>query len=154
MRELTPDEQALRDRRRAGFEAFFQESMPVLVEFMNNLELPEPHMVLRDPDRFLAPVDAWMRNQEVAAEDRVWILTRLGYFIGQLLNARHGGHWFLNEVPDSRYFLRYVVGRFTRIPNPNAMVDPFHVADVYLSQPAGRSLSAFVNEVEQELQRS
>jgi hypothetical protein len=151
MRELTSDEQALRDKRRTGFDAFFQESIPVVVDFVTNLELPEPHMVLIEPEKFQAPIGAWMSSQQVTAEDRVWILTRLGYFVGHLLNSRHGGHWFLNEAPDSRYFLRYVVGRFTRLPNPNAMVDPFHVADVYLSEPPGRSLSAILNEVEYEL---
>ena len=62
--------------------------------------------------------------------------------------------WFLNEIPDSRYFLRYVVGRFAGAPNPAAMVDPFQVADVYLSRPPGRSLSAIVSQVEDELRRS
>jgi hypothetical protein len=95
-----------------------------------------------------------MRHQRVDPEDRVWTLTRLGYFIGELLIQRLGGCWFLNEIPDSRSFLRYVVGRFTSIRNPHAMSDPFFVADVFLSEPTGRSLSYTVDQVVGELRNS
>ena len=154
MRELTEDEQGELDRRRARIDAFLAERMPVLCEFAQRLELCDPPMIVADPDRFLPSIDAYMRNQVVTPEDRVWILTRLGYLIGEVLIQRLSGSWFLNEIPDSRYFLRYVVGRFAGAPNPAAMVDPFQAAEVYLSQPPGRSLSAIVKEAEDELRGS
>jgi hypothetical protein len=153
MRELTEDEQRERDRRRASFEAFLTERMPVLSDFARRLELRDPLMIVADPERFLPSIDAYMRDQVVAPEDRAWILARLGYLIGELLVLRLSGCWFLNEVPDSRYFLRYVVGRFASASNPAATVDPFGVAEFYLSQPPGRSLPAIVRQVEDELRR-
>src|SRR5438132_10181874 len=81
MRNLSETEQALRERRRAGFDAFFQESRPVLVDFMKRLGFEEPHAVLLDARKFLGPLDAWMRAQVVGTDQRTWILTRLGYFI-------------------------------------------------------------------------
>jgi hypothetical protein len=154
MRELTEHEQGERDRRRAGLDSFLAQRMPVLSDFAQRLELRDPPMIVANPDRFLPSIDAYMKDQIVTPEDRVWILTRLGYLIGEVLVQRLSGSWFLNEIPDSRYFLRYVVGRFAGAPNPAAMVDPFQVADAYLSRPPGRSLSAIVSQVEGELRRS
>jgi hypothetical protein len=154
MRELTQHEQGERNRRLAGMDAFLAERMPVLSDFAQRLELRDPAMIVADPERFLPSIDAYMRDQVITAEDRVWILTRLGYLVGELLVQRLSGSWFLNEIPDSRFFLRYVVGRFADVPNPAAMVDPFHVADVYLSQEPGRSLSTIVKQVEDELRCS
>jgi hypothetical protein len=151
MRELTEQEKANRDRLRGKMEQFLAERMPLLADFAERLELKDSVMIVIDPEKFLEPVDEFMRYQVVEPEDRGWTLTRLGYFIGELLVHRLGGCWFLNEIPDSRYFLRYVVGRCTGISNSDAMIDPFYVADVYLSEPAGRSLSNFLDQVTGEL---
>jgi hypothetical protein len=128
--------------------------MPVLTEFIALLGMPNPHMVLMEAQQYLPAVDSYMKRQTVAPEDRIWILTRLGYFIGELLVQRFAGCWFLDEIPDSRYFLRYVVGRFARIPNPNAMVEPFYTADVYLSQLPEQSLTGIIDKVVNELANS
>jgi hypothetical protein len=154
MRELSKQEQRRRDRLRIALDQFLAERMPVLADFANRLELTDPVIIVADPEKFLQPIDEFMRYQILEPEDRVWILTRLGYFIGELLINRLGGCWFVNEIPDSRYFLRYVVGRFPSIGNANAMIDPFYVADVYLSQPPGRSLSMFLDQVTEELRGS
>ena len=154
MRDLTEHEQDERDRRRAGIDAFLAERMPVLSDFAQRLKLRDAPMIVADPGRFLPSIDAYLKDQVVTPEDRVWILTRLGYLIGEALVQRLSGSWFLNETPDSRYFLRYVVGRFAGAANPAAMVDPFQVADACLSQPPGRSLSDTVRQVEDELRRS
>ncbi len=153
MRELTEEERGILERRRSGFDAFFQESRPVLVDFMDRLELPEPHMVLRDAERYLLPVDSWMKSQVVMPEDRIWILTRIGYFIGELLNQRFGGYWFLDEDPQSPYFSQYVVGQFTGVPNPYARISPLALAAYYVDQPPGRSLSDLLTGAEEELRQ-
>src|SRR5262249_34954177 len=145
MRDFTEEEKATRDRRVAAFERFFEESVPVLVDFAERLELPEPHLVVRDASRYLGPIDEWMKPQLIDPEDRVWILTRIGHFIGELLTQRFGGHWYLDEDPESPYFLHYVVGRFSRLSNPDQKVSPFAIAGYYVSQPAGRSLRDVVD---------
>jgi hypothetical protein len=151
MRELTDQEKAERDRRRSGFNGFVSERMPVLADFAQALDLSNPPMIVADPGLYLLSIDEFMRDQVVERDDRVWMLTRLGYFIGEVLVQRLGGCWFLNEIPDSRYFLRYVVGKFSGVGNPNAMIEPFQVAEALLAEPPGRSLSDIIGEVEAEL---
>lgn len=151
MRELTDREIAERDLRREEFERFIAERMPVLADFADALGLKQPTMIVAQPEHYLPSIDLFMEKQVIRPDDRNWILTRIGYFIGELLVDRLGGCWFLNEIADSRYFLRYVVGQFARVQNPNAMVDPFYVAVVFVDQPPGRRLAALVQEVEAEL---
>lgn len=151
MRELTDAEQAELKRRKEKQGKFLAERLPVLADFAERLELPNSIMIVNDPASYLPAIDDFMRDQIVEPEDRAWIMTRIGYFIGELLVQRQGGCWFLNEIPDSRFFLRYVVGKFRRGINPYAMVDPFNVADEYLAELPGQSLQNIVNEVESEL---
>jgi hypothetical protein len=75
----------------------------------------------------------------------VWIVARLAYFIGELLIARLGGGiWKLNEMPETRTFLHYVV-EFPRAAIPRAMVAPFELAAAFVDTPAPRSLTALVD---------
>lgn len=74
-------------------------------------------------------------------------MARVGYFAGEVLVQRLGGCWLVCDAPDSRFFGRYVVGRFRRVPNPAAITDPVEVAAAYLSQPPGRSLAGMLAEV-------
>jgi hypothetical protein len=154
MRELTTDQRALFERRRSQLDAFFEESRPVLVDFMTRLELPEPHLVLKDAVRYLPAVDQWMSAQVVTPEDQNWIGTRIGYFIGEVLNQHLGGHWFVEDDPQSPNFGQYVVGRFTQVPNPSATASPFALAMYYVSQTPSRSLSDLIARVEKELRGS
>lgn len=151
MRDLTAAEQREIERRKAGFPQFFQELMPVLSDFIERLGAPDAPMVIAEPDRFIPLVDTFMKNQMIDTEDRIWIVTRVGYLIGEYLARLLGGSWYVNEVPDSRYFARYVVGRFARTPKSNACVDPMAIAEAYVSEPPGRCLTTTLRSVEQEL---
>lgn len=151
MREQTSEERELLDRRRIGFDVFLNERMPVLTDFMRLVELPDPALVLVQADQYLPAINQWLKTQAIEPADRTWILTRIGYFIGEYLVQRLGGCWFLNEVSDSRYFGRYVVGQFVRASNPNAMVDPFTVADICVTEPPGRSLLSLLESVERDI---
>jgi hypothetical protein len=139
------------EQRRANFDRFLQERMPVLVDFVERLQLPNPQLVIAEPDLYLQAVSDFMQDQIVMPEDRVWVLTRLGYFIGELLIQRFSGCWHVDEDPESRFFTRYVVGQFARVPRPTSRVDPFAVADAYLSEPPRRNLSKSVEEVMREI---
>ena len=149
MRELTQQEKEMLNKRRSGLAQFIAEKGPVLEDFADRLGIPPE--TGRDTSRALAPIEEFMRKQVVSPESRSWILTRLGYLIGDVLAQKFSGFWFLNELPDSRYFLRYVVGRFAALGGSNAMVDPFEVADAYLSEPPGRDLFQYLAEVENGL---
>jgi hypothetical protein len=138
-------------RRRDGFESFLAERLPVLTDFIQRLQLPNPALVLVDAEKYVPSVDMWMKDQIVEPADFEWLLARLGYLIGEFFVQRFSGCWFLNEVPGSRYFGRYVVGRFVRAPNFNAMIDPLAVAHAYISEPPGRSLTGLLESVQGEL---
>lgn len=154
MRELTEDERRKRDRRRAAFDEFLAARMPVLADFADRLGLQQPAMIVADPSAFLPAISTYLTQQAVSPEDRLWILERLGYYFGELLVQQFAGRWLIDEVPDSRYFLRYVVGGFRRLRNPAAMIDPFEVADAYLSTPPGRDMQALLDDVFRELERA
>jgi hypothetical protein len=154
MRDLSPDERELLQRRRAEFGVFFAEMMPTLKDFLSQLGARESAYVVRDADRFLLIIEQWGSEISANSENRIFLITRLGYYIGELLVQRWSGCWFVNDIPDSRYFGRYVVGRFARLKNLGAMIDPFFVADSYVSMPPKRSLVGIVSEVEEELKNA
>jgi hypothetical protein len=91
MHGLTEDERNLIARRRDGFEQFLAERMPALSEFMASLELPEPELVLVDAESFLAPLDQWLAIQTIEADDRDWLLKRIGYYVGEYLVQQLAG---------------------------------------------------------------
>ncbi|HEY4259147.1 MAG TPA: hypothetical protein VGM98_03260 [Schlesneria sp.] len=154
MRKLTPDEQELLDNRKRSFEAFHEERMPVLVHFMEVLSLPEPGLVLVHAERYLPPLDQWLQRQTINDEHRAWLGARVTYFVGEYFAQMLNGYWLVNEYPDTRTFARYVIGGFSRIPNSNAMLDPFSIADECLAEPPGRSLTRLLAEGEQQLMKS
>jgi hypothetical protein len=68
-------ESALKDEeiiehRQKQFDSFLQERMPVLADFMGLLELPDPAMVLVEADRYLPPLDAWLKDQVISPSDK------------------------------------------------------------------------------------
>jgi hypothetical protein len=60
------------------------------------------------------------------------LITRLGYFVGEYCVQKYSGCWFVDDLGGSRYFGRYVAGRFASVANESAMVDPFLVAQEYV----------------------
>lgn len=151
MRQLSSEETELLRRRSEQLASFLSERMPVLADFAVSLELDDPPTMVADPGRYVPSVDAFIRNQVVEEADRPWIVTRLGYLIGEVLIQKFRGHWFLNDLPDSRYFGGYVVGQFTGLSNPCAMIDPFEFANAIIALPPGRSLRNSLAELERDL---
>jgi len=145
---MTPEEQKLLVERRKCFDGFLEELCPVLHEFAEDLQLPNPPMILVEPDDYVAPIAQFMRDQIVGEDDRIWVITRLAYFIGEVLCKRLEGCWFLNDWPETRYFLRYVVGQFGAGTRPNVMADPFEAASEFIAHPPGRNLGKFIDEIE------
>jgi hypothetical protein len=141
-------------RRRAGFDQWLAERIPVLRDFAAALELPDPPLIVADPERYLPAIDAWLRVQTVESEDWDWAVSRVGYYTGEVLVQRFAGCWLVCDAPASRFFARYVVGQFRRAANPAVVADPVEVAATCLSQPPGRSLAAMVEAVGAELLRS
>jgi hypothetical protein len=154
MRTLTNEEIATRDRRRTDFDRFFEEGIDVLGEFMQLLGLPNPYMVVNEAEKYLTPVSDWIKDRVVEPQDRILMLTRIAYFIGELINQRFGGCWYLDEDPESPYFLQYVVGQFTKLGGNNSSVAPFPLANYFVNQAQGRDLAKLIADVEAEILRS
>lgn len=138
-------------KRRDNFEKFLAERMSVLAEFAKTLGFENPNYIVASPSAYLSDIDCFMKNQIITDDDKVWIKVRLGYYIGELFIEKFGGCWFINELPNTRFFLRYVVGKFTHFENQNIMFDPFEVIETYLNLPVGRSLENLILEIENEI---
>lgn len=151
---MTSEETLLLEKRKAGFQQFYQELMPVLVDFAEKLGISPAHEILRRADQFVQYLDKALESMAVADEqDKAWLLPRMGYFIGEYFVQKYGGCWYVNDIRGSRYFGRYVVGRFSRLNSPAAMLDPFLIAQDYVDTPVPRHLEKWLTEVEGELMR-
>jgi len=139
------------ETQKERFDSFREERMPVLHDFSQKLGLSNPHEILINPDPFLPPINNWLSEQEIPEDAQNWILVRIGYFIGELLIEKYDGCWSVCETSSSRYYGHYVVGDFSLVNTPNAMVAPMEAAFELINQPKGRSLTNIVNEIELSL---
>lgn len=151
MRALSDSEKDVLTKRRQAFGAFLEERMPVMASFAEQLEIYPASRIVSDPSSCIEPIARFVRYQSIEPEDRVRLITRLGYYIGELLIQRCGGCWGINELPGTRFFLRYVVWQFARPINPNAQLDPFEIAAVLLDSPADKDLRGVIDAVLKEL---
>lgn len=149
---MTSEKVLLLEKRKAGFDEFYQSLMPTLVDFAGRMGINPGHEVLKNATQFAPYLDNALQNMAVADDrDRVWLLTRMGYFIGEYFAQKYGGCWYVNEISGSRYFGRYVVGQFVSLGNAALMLDPFEVAQVYIDSPIPRQLDSLLKEVDVEL---
>jgi hypothetical protein len=147
---LTREQQETLSRRRGAFDSYFAESMPALANFLSDIGAANPTLVVNDPAAYIAVLDQWLRTAGFVVppteQERIWLISRLGYFIGYVLTQRHGGCWFVDDQPESRWFARYVVGQFH--DSPNVRVDPNHVAAEFVDHRSHRSLEDLFTALE------
>jgi len=134
--------------QKENFGQFRKECLPVLHEFSQALGFHNPHEILINPENFLSSIDEWLAQQEINDENKVWLATRIGYFIGEYFAVKYDGCWSVCESPSSRYYGHYVVCEFSGFNNPSALCDPMGAAFALASMPIGRSLSGIVKEIE------
>ncbi len=139
MRDLTAAEKAKLKRRKIEFTAFREERMPILHKFAEILGCPESHEILIMPEKFLPYISKYMEGQFVQGDNRTWILTRIGYFIGELLVSKFDGCWMVDERVDSDTFSHYVIGEFVGM-DPEKVIDPFLLAKIYVDSTPPRNL--------------
>lgn len=148
MNELTHKE--ILENRKAEFENFRKERLPVLHKFAEILGCQNPHEILVTPEKFLPYISEYMKNQSIADDNRIWILTRIGYFIGELFISKFDGCWMLDDRIESKTFSRYVIGQFTSYA-PEKVIDPFAWAQIYVDAEPPRNLSEHVTMLEKTL---
>ncbi len=156
MRALTPDEQQTLADRQAHLEAFVDEMRPcvaglaeAVVEAAPDLARAyrhaAPDATVADPTRFLPLLDAWLRDEDVAAasvDDRVWLSVHLMYVVAYYLQQAHGATLRVEDNPDSPFFADYVA----QLPT-GATVDPALFAHNLLAEPPGRNLTEALQQV-------
>ena len=151
---MTSEEILLLEKRKAAFHQFYHELMPALVDFVEKMGINPAHEVLKKAEQFVPYLDRALQAMVVANEqDRSWLLARMGYFIGEYFVQKYGGCWYVNEIQGSRYFGRYVVGKFSGLNNPIPMLDPFSIAQDYVDARAPRYLRKLLTDAEDELIR-
>lgn len=145
----------LLEKRRSEFEDFYNGLIPALVEFVGRLGVKPAHEVLNQAVQFAPHLSTALRDLQVNDEqDRIWLLTRVAYFVGEYFAQKHGGCWYVNDIAGSRYFGRYVVGRFPSFQKQTLMLDPFEVAQTYVDCPPPRQLQDVLAEVDAGLQKA
>ncbi|APU09436.1 hypothetical protein A5M85_03805 [Cellulophaga lytica] len=146
--KLNEEEINLIQKRREGLDDFLKERMPILKEFMEDLGYDEPHLVLLEAQRFIPSLSDYLKNQKIEDEDKNWITSILGYFIGEVFVQKYNGSWFLNEDANSHTFGKYLVGGFLGFDN--ASIDSFKVAIDYVNQNS-ISLETFILNIENDV---
>ncbi len=141
--------QELLKKRNDGFDDFYDSMLSGLVEFVDVLGISPPHEVLKHAVQFVPLVAQATHQMPVESGDhKVWFVTRMTYFVGEVFVQKFGGCWFVNDAPESRYFARYVVGQFKRDAKSSAMIDPYEIALAYVDGALPRDLEALLGEVE------
>lgn len=144
----------LLERRREGFDTFYNELMPCLVDFVGKMGVQPAHMVLKQAAAYAPILEAALQNMAVADdEDHDWLAARMGYFIGEYFVQQFAGCWTVNDIPESKYFARYVVGRFEGAKNLAMSIDPFEIAIHYVEAPMPRQLQSLLDAASLELMR-
>jgi hypothetical protein len=140
------------EKRKSEFDDFYKGLIPALVEFVDRMGIRPAHEVLNHAVQYAPHLASALRDMTVDDEqDRIWLLTRMGYFIGEYFAQKYGGCWYVNDIAGSRYFARFVVGQFARLGKPGVMLDPFEVAQAYVDTKAPRQLDMLLSEVETQL---
>ena len=142
---MTSEANALLQRGRQGSISFTENSCRFSWTLLKSSG-STPREVLRAAVQFVPPLDRALQDVGVAsAEDRTWLLTHVGYFIGEYFVQKYGGCWSVSEAQDSKFFARCVVGQFAKLGTA-AVFDPFDVAKDYVDAPAPRHLEQLLNE--------
>lgn len=151
---MTPEQNILIEKRKREFDAFYNELMPCLVDFVSRMGITPAHEVLRHAPMFVPNLSLALKDLvAVNEEDRVWLHTRLGYFIGEYFTQKYSGAWYVNENPTSKYLGRYVVGKFAIPTQRELNIDPFVMAADYIATLTPRTLALenLLSQAEKEL---
>lgn len=142
------------DARREAFDDFYNELLAELVDFVGRIGISPAHEVLTHADKFVPLVNNALRDMSISDEDdRVWLLTRVGYFVGEYFSQKFGGCWLVCEKKDSKFYARYVIGEFGGWVGSDVFLDPFEISAVYVDSPVPRDLVSLLEEAGSQLPR-
>jgi hypothetical protein len=149
---MNESQERLLDERKKEFANFYKALMPTLVDFVERLGVTPAHAVLNQADQYVTYLESALRDMEITDDDdRLWLLNRMAYFIGEYFAQLLDGCWYVYEVVDSPFFARYVVGKFEKISDPGMMIDPYEIAHSFIESPIPRELSPLLSQVLSDL---
>nr|WP_294780457.1 hypothetical protein [uncultured Flavobacterium sp.] len=148
---MTIEQIALLEKRKANLDTFYKDLLFELVNFIKHLEIKDAHIVLKQAFLFVDDLDIFFKNIMIVNEDeRIWLITRIGYFVGEYFVQKYQGCWIVCEVTNSSYFGRYVIGDFAAFED-NRIFDPFEVAQMYVGTSIPRQLNTLLKEIDSDL---
>lgn len=150
--ESVQTDESLIAQRKAGLQQFHEALIPDLVDFVAAMGIQPAHWVLNQADQYTGSLSMALQNMDISGgESRVYLIHRLGAFIGEYFTQKCAGAWYVNDIPGSRYYARYVVGHFSQLNHPTLMLDPFEIAADFADAACPRNLVQLLDEVDQEL---
>jgi hypothetical protein len=146
---------ALIEKRKSELENFVKESFPVSVDFAGRLGLSNPHEILMDfnclKNFIFSTVNDFMKSQTIEPDDRVWIITRIGYLLGEYFKGKYSGYWAVNENKDSVQYGHYVIFAASPTANVTYPIDVLGAAATFVDQHPERNLVNLIKEIEEAI---
>lgn len=146
---LSDQERALLSERIQRLPAIIHDMPEMLGELAELIGIQPREEIIARPEGLVERIDTFLKNQDFGKYDErslIWLLTRIGYFVAQVLILRYGGRWAVEERHESPFFLRYVITGFTSPRVSGTAVDPFQLAND-LSHPGNPGLAEAFNKV-------
>ena len=149
---MTPQESALLTQRQTSFRDFEAERSRALIDFIEVVGIKPGRHVGTDPAAYLPYLAKVLANMQCDSDrERTVLSARVAEYVGEYFAQRFGGTWYVNDVPGSATFARFVVGRFLAIPGSPVCIDPFEVGMTFARLPRPRDLVSLLVTVEREL---
>ncbi|MCH2044287.1 MAG: hypothetical protein MK212_09080 [Saprospiraceae bacterium] len=144
------------EKRKLELDNFVNESFAVNTDFASRLGLENPFEILMNfeslKDFMFTTVHNFMKHQKITSEDRVWMITRLGYLLGEYFKEKYAGYWTVNEAPDSPQYGHYVIHAKSPSGNAHYPINVFGAATELVEQEDERDLIQLVTEIEAVIQ--
>lgn len=135
-------------RRVDQFDSFYNDVIGALVEFIGDMGISPAHEVLNNAPKFVSSLsDALSRAVVEGEEDRVWLISRVGYFVGEYFSQKFRGGWRVCPDVDSAMYARYVVCDFELDEWRGRMIDPFEVSRHFVDRMGDVRFEDFLSSI-------
>jgi hypothetical protein len=132
-------------KRIAGFQSFKDDSFDCVGDLAAAAGCQGPDAVASDPEKALAIIDPWLKTVQfgkLPQDDLMWMRVRIMYLVGEVLIARYGGQWEVQDDPASDLYGDIVVASFRNGIPFETILSPARTALEYTNAPPGGSLAA------------
>ncbi len=139
------------EKRKQNLDSFVNQGYDIIVDFAGMLQLEKPFEVLKDPaaiERMINVIHDLIKDELIEDEDRIWLMTGVGYTMGESLIQRYQGYWNVNENESSDQYGRFVVFATAPAGDKHYPIDILEAAKELIDTPAPRDLKKLLTEIE------